>query len=127
MFVFEVLPQLSWVCLSAKERESICLASVGRSENKLQNLIMYSCLSGPSSWFSHTPRPLSSAAPIVMKFEVAKEQLAAELSKPWGLISSRLYFFGGLWVQLSLRNFGSFDSYSLSHQVSTPHRHCRQR
>ena len=51
------------------------------------------CLSGPISWFDSSPRG-TIAAPLVMKWELTKEELADALSKG-GLDADRNYFFNG--------------------------------
>ena len=107
-FLHTVVPRLSWVSLSDKERECLSLYvayKASRNSGKASAFIEYNadCLSVPSNWFDSPlrPPPQNSAAPLVMKWELTKEELADVLSTG-ETYADRIYFYGGFSLQLVL-------------------------
>ena len=76
-------PEMSWGKVDSKERDSLWLhaaLSGGARSKSYADACKQACsFSGPASWFNATPR--GAATPLVVKWELPREQLSDELGK----------------------------------------------
>ena len=89
-FLHGVVPRLSWVILGNDERECLSKYVGYKASLNPRNAPAFlrdtaAWKSAPTSWFDSPPRPppQNSAAPMVMIWELTKEEQAAALSKGW--------------------------------------------
>ena len=105
-FFIGVVPRLSWVSFSNDEGWFLSMyvlynaesLNLGKARACLEGNA--ECLPGPISWFDSSPRG-AVAAPLVMKWELTKEELAVALSTG-GVYADRNYFFNGFSLKISL-------------------------
>ena len=137
-FFHGVVPRLSWVSLSDKEREGLSMyvayKALSRSE-KVTAFVKCSadCPSGPSRWLDRSPRPLpqgmSSPAPLVMKWELTRAELAGALSMPPPLKITRVarsFFYGGFSLQLVLMRDPTSGQWVFGHTVRVRRAGCTE-
>ena len=129
-----MVPRLSWVILGDDERE--CLSKYvgykaslnpGNAPAFLRDTAAWK--SAPTSWFDSPPRPppQNSAAPMVMIWELTKEELAAALSKGWAEADD-IYFYNSFSLGLGLMKpedtSGPSGQWEFGHRVNVGRAGC---